>query len=109
MGKGSSAATLLREEQVAALHPRETSDLFRNMLGFTIVGQGLDAKIRSARGLASLNLACDANIVIDGMQHQEINLIAPENIAAIEIYRGAAGAPPEYDSPCGAVIIWTRR
>ena len=89
----------------------DVGDIFRNgrTLGFTVVGEGLDAKVRSTRGLSSFNMSCDANVVIDGMQHQDINLVAPSSIAGIEIYRGAAGAPAEYDSSCGVVVIWTKR
>ncbi len=39
-------------------------------------------------------------------------LVRPEEIAAIEVYRGTADAPPEfskYDSGCGVIVMWTRR
>ncbi|MDB4886499.1 MAG: hypothetical protein JWN79_1937 [Gemmatimonadetes bacterium] len=106
-----SAGRFLTETQIAGLHVREAGDIFRNgrTLGFTVVGEGIDAKVRSTRGLASLAMTCNTNVVIDGMQHQDINIVASSSIAAIEVYRGAAGAPPEYDSACGAVISWTKR
>jgi hypothetical protein len=49
------------------------------------------------------------NVVIDGMQHQDINLVSPEDIGMMEVYKGPAGAPMEYDSACGVVVIWTKR
>jgi hypothetical protein len=59
--------------------------------------------------MASLHGPCAANVVIDGMQHQDINLVRPQDVGAMEIYRGSAGAPVEYDSACGVIVIWTKR
>jgi len=35
--------------------------------------------------------------------------ISPDAIGAIEAYPGPAGAPMQYDSACGVVVIWTKR
>jgi hypothetical protein len=43
------------------------------------------------------------------MQHQEINLINPANIGAMEVYREGEPTPPQYFSRCGAIVIWTKR
>lgn len=37
------------------------------------------------------------------------DLLNPFNIEAIEIYPSAAGVPPQYMSPCGAVIAWSKK
>lgn len=47
--------------------------------------------------------------MIDGMQHQDINLIHPTSIGAIEIYRAGQPAPVQYDSRCGVIVIWSKR
>jgi hypothetical protein len=101
----------MNEAQVERLNVSEIGDAFRHgrVLGFDIVGEGVGAKIKSTRGLASLDMNCYANVVVDGMQKQDINLVPKANIAAIVVYRGAAGAPAEYDSNCGLIIIWTKR
>ena len=51
------------------------------------------------------------NVVIDGMQHMDINMIEPVEIGAMEIYGGASTTPMEYasGSPCGAIVIWTKQ
>lgn len=39
-------------------------------------------------------------------------LVPPQAVAGVEIYRGSAGIPPQYwgvNSSCGVVLIWTRR
>jgi hypothetical protein len=76
--------------------------------GFRVSGYGLDAKVTSSRGVTSLTGACSPNIVIDGMPNQEINLIHPSSIGAMEIYRGGAPTPPQYDRGCGAIVIWSK-
>ena len=53
---------------------------------------------------------CRVNIVIDGMQHQEINLINPNDIGAMEIYRPGQPAPVQYLlGSCGVIVIWSKR
>lgn len=110
-GKGTAAALVMDEAQLEKLNVSEIGDAFRHgrVLGFELVGEGLAARVKSTRGLASLDANCYANVVVDGMQHQDINLVPKPSIAAIEVYRGAAGAPAEYDAPCGVIIIWTKR
>jgi hypothetical protein len=49
------------------------------------------------------------NVVIGGIQHQEINLLDPSDIGAIESYAGPSGAPLQYDSACGVIVIWMKR
>jgi hypothetical protein len=99
----------LDEEQIQDRHAVETSDLIRTMPGFRISGFGLDARVMSSRGVSSLLGPCSLNIVIDGMQNQEINLIHPSNIGAMEIYRDGEPSPPQFFSRCGAIVIWSRR
>jgi hypothetical protein len=91
-------------------HPLYTSDLMRMMPGFQVSGFGLDAVVSSSRGATSLTGKCQVNIVIDGMQHQEINLINPNDIGAMEIYRPGQPAPIQYlQESCGVIVIWSRR
>jgi hypothetical protein len=105
----SGAGRFLSEQDIEKRNPHEMSDLLRMMPGFRIVGSGLDAQVVSSRGQISLRQGeCSANVVIDGMQHQEINLLQPSDVGALEVYRGI-GAPMQYDSACGVIVIWTKR
>ena len=100
----------LAEDEIEKRHPFETSDLVRTMTGFRIMGSGFDAKVYSSRGRVSLSgSGCETNVVIDGMQHQDINWLQPSDIGAIEAYAGPSGAPLFYDSACGVIVIWTKR
>ena len=106
----SGFGRFLTEDQIAERHPFDTSDLLRMMPGFRIQGSGLDARVVSSRGpLSFRGDACPTNIVIDGIQHQDINLISPSDVGALEAYPGQAGAPVQYDASCGVVVLWTKR
>jgi hypothetical protein len=47
--------------------------------------------------------------VIDGMPNQDINLIHPSSIGAIEVYREGQPAPVQYRWNCGVIVIWSKR
>jgi len=100
--------TFLTSEEIARRTSFETSDLFRMIPGFRVAGFGLDAKVYSSRGVTSLTGPCQPNIVIDGMPGQEINLIHPTSIGAMEVYRAGQPTPVQYDRGCGAIVIWSR-
>ncbi len=102
----------LDEAAVEKLHVMEASDIFRDRIpGFRVEGEGLDTHLFSTRGSFELsgNGRCEVNVVVNGIQHQDINLIDPMNIGAIEAYPGPAGAPIIYDRACGVIVIWTKR
>ncbi|HEX5970996.1 MAG TPA: TonB-dependent receptor [Gemmatimonadaceae bacterium] len=101
----------LDEADIEKLHPFETSDLLRMIPGFRIQGSGLDARVMSTRGMISLsgNGGCPTNVVINGIQHQDINLLDPADIGAVEAYAGPSGAPLQYDSACGVIVLWMKR
>lgn len=108
--QGGGAATYLTQDQIARVHSTETSELLSRLGGFRVSGRGLDAKLFVQRGLNSIMLGpCPMNVVIDGFQHQDVNVVRPDDIGMIEVYKGPAGAPIEYDNACGVVIIWTKR
>jgi hypothetical protein len=104
----------LDEAAIEKLHPMEASEIFRDrMPGFQVTGEGLESKLWTTHGKFDLsNLGqnlCEVNVVVDGIQHQNINLLDPLNIGAVEAYPGPPGAPPQFDSACGVVVIWTKR
>jgi hypothetical protein len=98
------------EQEIEKRHAFETTDLLRTIPGFRIEGSGLDARVVSSRGAISFRPGpCATNIVIDGMQHQEINLLVPSDIGAMEAYPSPSGAPMQYDASCGVIVLWTKR
>jgi len=98
-------------DSIEKRHPLYTSDLFRVTPGFRVTGFGLDAIVGSSRGPSSIvGGNCAANVVIDGIPNQEINLISPFDIGAMEIYRPGEPAPAQYNrGNCGVIVIWSKR
>jgi hypothetical protein len=107
--KHNGFARFMDADQIADRNPFEMSDLIRIIPGFRVSGFGIDAKVTSARGVTSMGGWCETNIVMDGMQHQEINLIHPSSVGAIEAYAAGGPIPPQYDGHCGVIVIWTKR
>jgi hypothetical protein len=106
----SAFGRFMTEDDIEKRHAFETTDLLRSVSGFRVSGSGPDAKVYSSRGRISLSgQGCETNVVIDGMQHQDINWVQPSDIGAIEAYAGLGGAPLQYDSACGVIVIWTKR
>ncbi|MEP6991188.1 MAG: carboxypeptidase-like regulatory domain-containing protein, partial [bacterium] len=101
----------LDQTQVEKLHPMEASQIFREMLGFRVQGEGLETKIFTTHGKFDLSGTgpCEVNVVINGIEHQDINFIDPLDIGAVEAYPGPPGAPVQYDRACGVIVIWTKR
>jgi hypothetical protein len=79
--------------------------------GFRVEGSGLDAKVFTTHGNFEVSGMgpCEANVVVNNVEHQSINVVDPVNIGAIEAYAGPADAPVEYDRPCGVIVIWMKR
>jgi hypothetical protein len=99
----------LNEVEIERRHAFETSDLLRMIPGFRVVGYGIDAQVVTTRGVTSMSGPCEVNVVLDGMQHQDINLIHPTSIAGIEAYPAGMLGPMEYDGRCGLIVIWSKR
>ncbi|MDB4892749.1 MAG: TonB-dependent receptor plug [Gemmatimonadetes bacterium] len=106
--KRSSVGRYFTEEQITQRHASETAELFRMMPGFRVVGSGFDSRVVSTRG-GGAGRNCAPNIVIDNMQNQDLSIIHPYDIGAMEVYNDLAGGPPGANRGCGVIVIWTKR
>lgn len=113
----------LREEDIQRMGGNTVGDIIRQMPGWAVIGgifsttilppgRGITslwrAGLGSPRGTSDGGGVCSANIVIDGMQNMDIDLVRPSDIAGMEFYRNEDGAPYPYRAGCGLVIIWTK-
>jgi hypothetical protein len=89
----------------------ETVDLFADMLGFTALGHGADARLVSNEALTSNRSCRTANVVVDGVDGIAINDIAPSQVGAIEAYSNSQFVPERFAGrgECGLVVIWMRK
>lgn len=72
-------------------------------------------------GMQSFRGSCRPRVIVDGMLWYApdgfsigpmSDVVLPENIAAIEVYRRPAELPAQYggaESGCGVILIWTRK
>ncbi|HEV7991772.1 MAG TPA: TonB-dependent receptor [Gemmatimonadaceae bacterium] len=97
----------LDQEEIERRHPTSMSHLVAMLPGFVVQENGGPAIVMNLRS-SGLGGLCPVNIVIDGIQGQNINDVQPSEVGAIESYpRG--GGPLQYKDWCGMIVIWTKR
>ncbi|MEJ2184769.1 MAG: TonB-dependent receptor [Gemmatimonadota bacterium] len=104
--------SFITREDVERRHAMQVSDLFRHVRGMHVV---------PAPSPYGLNLGqhvlmrgnCRPTLFIDGAETMSTSmsidqLLQPEEVQGIEIYRGPE-TPIEFQrTPCGAILVWTR-
>lgn len=108
-GRFFTAADVLRER------PPHVTDLVRRAPGVRLDPGRRGYAVRMLDGKGGF---CSPSVVLDGAPTpggaDELDLLVrPEEVAGVEVFRGAVGAPLEYgglqNSGCGEVLIWTKR
>ena len=105
----------LDRRDIDTRHPQLISDVLRLLPGTRMTsdrtGRGTVRMSRSSAGTRD----CPPDIWIDGVRAEGMNVddIGVHDVEAIEVYRGPAGLPPEFNDrlgrpACGAIVIWTR-
>jgi hypothetical protein len=120
--------TFITREQIEKSNAFHTLDILRGMPGFRVMMQEADpitAKVRLARcqGPGSnidvyidgkLQMVRDSVATADGPKGSRVSValasISAPHIEMIEVFRGAAEIPGEYDgaNACAVIAIWTR-
>ena len=104
-------------EDLEARNPIELTDALTRFVGVRIVSNPSSPGQRHLR-LRNMGNDCSPAIFIDGVRmigrggYSINDMVDPAVVAGIELYRGAAGIPPQYwgtGSSCGVVLIWLRR
>ena len=102
---------------------RDLSDILRGVPGVSHLalagGSSIDNRSFRLRGMDSMQRPCRLPLMyVDGMQVTASDLpslnavLLPEQILAIEVYRGPSEVPSAYssaESGCGVMLIWTQR
>jgi Carboxypeptidase regulatory-like domain len=104
--RASPGGSFLDEERIGAHVYANTADIFRTIRGLTVSPDGI---VSVSRGAGSLTDAlCVPMLILDGVQMQTtLDIVRPQEIRAIEVYRGSE-TPVQYNDPCGAILIWTK-
>ncbi|MFH1764697.1 MAG: TonB-dependent receptor plug domain-containing protein [Gemmatimonadota bacterium] len=116
----------ITREEVETRNPLLVSDLLREVPGldFRTSAYGTRPSVRMVR---AAGMACVTQIFLDGflmngrafstagfapIDLRIDDVVSPNSVEGIEIYRGLSTVPPEFlnpDADCGVIAIWTRR
>jgi hypothetical protein len=107
--KNNPSGRFLTANDLAKRRATELASVIQHVGGFTIVGFGPNAQAFSTAAKAGRPNCREANVVIDGVDQATVNMVPPHDIAALEVYAEAAGAPGQYRAECGLILIWTKR
>jgi hypothetical protein len=108
--RNAGFGTFFTREEISRMQPRALSDVMHRVAGATVFS--------SRAGMSSANFRggsgrCPVQFFVDGAMTSNflIDEVRAEDVEGIEIYRGAATLPPEYNKGtaiCGLIVIWTR-
>jgi hypothetical protein len=109
---------------IERLHPGQTVDLFRSVMGIRIISRGTEGTrlvsgrsgiSGSLRGNSAASSACAMQYYVDGIFMTpgtfSVDEIAPAQLEAVEVFRGPSEVPARFrqrDTGCGLVVLWTR-
>jgi hypothetical protein len=107
--KNSPTGRFVTAAEIERQHPGELGIFVQHLGGFYVDGVGPYAHVFSNSARAGRHHCGEANVVIDGVDRASINFTPPNEIAALEVYPEAAGAPAQYRAECGLIVIWTKK
>ena len=107
----------ITRQEIERRNPTRITDVFNGMPGVQLRPIGLTRVqvtfTRAGRGFndvcPSPDLFFNGALIQGGLFLNDI--INPEEIEGIELYRGTAETPPQFQKPgstCGSIVIWTR-
>ncbi len=101
-------AKFFDQKEIERRHPAFLSELMR-----TVPGASIYASERTGNRIMLRD--CKPMVWLDGMRAQGAELdelVAPTDVAGMEVYPSSAGLPPQYQDRnnrmCGAIVVWTR-
>lgn len=103
--------SFVTRDQIERRRPVYLSDMMRNLPGMMVTPASIGGyTVRVGR--TGQRSGCRPDYYIDGIHAPgfELDLIPPQDVDGIEIYRGPATIPPDYrhrTSGCGVIAIWT--
>jgi hypothetical protein len=104
----------LDREEIEKKHPLVVTDLLEGMLGVEVhCSSAFSCGVTMAGSQMFIRKPCAPTVVVDGMVVSGgMSTVQVFDLEAIEVYPSPAGVPVQYSgylSPCGAILLWTRR
>jgi hypothetical protein len=118
--RARGGGTFFNRDEIAAMQPRQVTDVLRRVSGLRIDGFGSGTVVQMGRNQAGMgNRLCPVVFYMNGSpfpltEQASINtFVAPEEVVAVEVYNGASQIPMQfnsgmYNTRCGVIAIWTR-
>jgi hypothetical protein len=112
-----SGGAFIERADIELRHPHRLSDIVRSLPGVDMHANSVtgEYEVRMARSGSGYGRDCPVEFWIDGSRAPGLNIddIRPGDVEAMEIYKGAATLPPEFNgargtAACGTIAIWTR-
>jgi hypothetical protein len=109
--KATGSGTFFTREQIQRRRPRALSDLMRQVAGAHV--HQTQPGLSSAGFRGSRSSSCPVQFFVDGTLTASFSIdeVVPDDVEGLEIYRGAAAIPAQYNKGtaiCGVILIWTR-
>lgn len=93
-----------------------TTDLFRTIPGVQVNWNGSGYTVQMSRastGYCPVQYYIDGSPFLASPDDDMDSIVQPQDIQAIEVYKGATETPAEFQgsggAACGTIVIWTRR
>lgn len=110
MGRG----VYITREQIRDRSPNVLTQMVREIPRVDVLASGIGASTTETVLIGYGAAACKPKYYVDGLlmdENFELNDVAVDDVALLEIYRSPAEAPTEYrrgGMRCGAILIWIR-
>lgn len=114
----SATGTFVTREDLERRPTADVTDVLRGISGLTIMPVRISGSQKIIHLIAGRGVVgpCLASVWLDGILADQSasfpvdELVRPEELEGIEVYRSEAAVPPQYmqRGRCGAVVLWTR-
>jgi hypothetical protein len=114
----SGFGTYLTHEDIERRGVINTTDIFRTIAGVQMVWDGMRyipqmtrATMGGGGGICPIQYIVDGNPYAAGQEDID-NVVSPDRIEGIEIYKSQTDTPMEFQQgsgQCGTIVIWTRQ
>jgi hypothetical protein len=124
----SGAGNFITAEEIEQRRPYSINDLLVTVPGVQVIlpnagSVGVSPRVVFQRSLGlggAKATVCDPIMYVDGarvINDDDLGsmidqLVRPQDVYGVEVYRSLASAPPQFqvlDSSCGVILFWTRR
>lgn len=114
--KKNGFGTYITRDDIEKRGAIRTTDLFRTIPGVQVLWNGSGYTVQMSRASTGY---CPVQYYIDGSPFLSTGgddmdqIVQPQDIQAIEVYKGPTETPAEFQgagsASCGTIVIWTRR